>query len=117
PTPDEAVGHRGGGLWRSRLRKINRRKRGPSRRWLRGLYQDVFRLRYCQEPMEVARVQDLASRELAEQYLAHSRPVIVTNAVDRWSAAERWSLEFFESQFGDRVVGQREQSTNLGEGI
>lgn len=39
-----------------------------------------------------------------EYMAAPGRPVIVTDAMDRWAARTKWTFDFFAERFGDRTV-------------
>ncbi|KAK7478614.1 hypothetical protein BaRGS_00030146 [Batillaria attramentaria] len=38
------------------------------------------------------------------EYLARSRPVIITDAMDNWPAMSKWTTEFLRDRYGDRYV-------------
>lgn len=66
----------------------------------------------------VDRVSAVSRNELRDQYIARSRPVIITDAVERWPAVRKWSLDYFEQRFGQRAVGGvNDQPGNFGEAI
>jgi hypothetical protein len=54
-----------------------------------------------------------------DEYASRSRAVILTDAITGWPALRRWSLDFFEQRYGDRMVGNESavERTKLGEGI
>ena len=52
----------------------------------------------------VDRRANLTYLEFAQAYLYANRPVVITDALARWKALERWSPEFFARQFGDRKI-------------
>jgi histone arginine demethylase JMJD6 len=51
------------------------------------------------------RVSGISRTEFRDRYVAKSRPVILTDAVRGWPAMKKWSLDFFEQRYGDRLVG------------
>ncbi|MCB9168850.1 MAG: cupin-like domain-containing protein [Flavobacteriales bacterium] len=48
----------------------------------------------------VERRADLSPRELLEDYVRKSRPVVLTDAVKGWRALEKWTPEFFKERYG-----------------
>ena len=44
----------------------------------------------------------LSYREFVADYLRPNRPVVVTGAIDAWTALERWTPDFFRDHYGDR---------------
>jgi hypothetical protein len=59
---------------------------------------------------EIDRRQDLSYDAFAAEYLYASKPVIITDALSRWKALDRWTPEFFRQEFGEMkfVVNGRE---------
>jgi histone arginine demethylase JMJD6 len=59
---------------------------------------------------EIDRRRDLSYDAFAAEYLHASKPVIITDALSRWKALDRWTPEFFRREFGEMkfVVNGRE---------
>lgn len=56
------------------------------------------------QPMPLERVQALSQDAFVEAYLAHNRPVIVTDAMQQWNALREWSPAWFREHFGEEIV-------------
>jgi hypothetical protein len=52
----------------------------------------------------IERRSRLGNAEFRENYLKPHIPVIVTDAIDHWSATKTWTPDFFRTRFGDRLV-------------
>ena len=52
----------------------------------------------------VDRRAGLTQRAFAAEYLRPLKPVILTDAIERWPARTRWTLDFFAGQYGSRSV-------------
>jgi hypothetical protein len=50
---------------------------------------------------EVARRSRLPLREFRREYLYQKKPVVITDAIDSWSARSLWTFDFFKSFYGD----------------
>lgn len=50
----------------------------------------------------IERRRNLSYDEFAQEYLFPLKPVIVTDVLNKWPAMERWTLDFFKSEFGAR---------------
>lgn len=48
----------------------------------------------------IERRDRLSYEEFADRHLYPLRPVIITDALNRWAAVERWTPEFFKREFG-----------------
>ncbi len=53
---------------------------------------------------EIERIPPPSAGDFQRRYVARSRPVIITGMMEDWPARQRWSLDYFASRFGDRVV-------------
>ena len=52
--------------------------------------------------------------EYAKRYLYPRKPVVITGALDRWSARSRWTPEFFKERYGDVPLHVEGQPYTLG---
>ncbi len=53
----------------------------------------------------VERCSQLRPEEFEQEFFAgQGRPVIVTDAMDRWNARREWSFDFFAERYGDRTI-------------
>jgi hypothetical protein len=64
-------------------------------------------------PRWIERVSGITPAEFAERYRDTRRPVILTDALRGWPALERFTPEFFRSQYGDRIVRVRGRERRL----
>ncbi len=48
----------------------------------------------------IDRHRNLSSKELMNEYVKKGKPVILTEAALQWKAMEKWTPEFFKSQYG-----------------
>ena len=53
------------------------------------------------ESSRIKREANLSYEDFARKYLYTNTPVIVTDALRHWKAVQRWTPEFFKSEFGD----------------
>ena len=72
------------------------------REWLLAAYRKLNRLRGDSGTIE--RRHRLSRSEFLDRYYCASRPVIITGMMDDWPALEKWSLDYFAREFGDREV-------------
>lgn len=49
---------------------------------------------------EIDRRSNLSAREFQEEYLKPARPVIFTDLAKDWRGLDRWTLDFFKTQYG-----------------
>src|SRR5262245_18104560 len=49
---------------------------------------------------EIDRRAKLSYEDFAREYMYPCKPVIMTGALDHWRAMQRWTPEFFKSEFG-----------------
>lgn len=54
--------------------------------------------------MLIERANALSREEFVDCYLIPNRPVIVTDAMERWAASGKWTPEFFSRTVGDQEV-------------
>src|SRR3954451_22707127 len=52
----------------------------------------------------VDRRSGLPQREFAREYLEPLKPVIVTDAIEHWTARRKWTPAFFRDAYGSRSV-------------
>lgn len=52
----------------------------------------------------IERLDGVSYEAFRSDFLFKRRPVILTDTITRWKAVERWTPEFFESEFGDRSL-------------
>lgn len=55
-------------------------------------------------PFQIERRAGLGIEEFRERYVARSRPVILTDAIDHWPARGKWTLDFFGDRHADKRV-------------
>jgi hypothetical protein len=72
------------------------------RDWLLAVYRKSNRLHPSSPGIE--RRHRLSRDEFLREYYSTNRPVIITGMMDDWPAMTKWSLDYFASNFGDRVV-------------
>lgn len=53
----------------------------------------------------VDRRTDLEFEAFVNQYVRPNLPVVISRAIDHWSALGRWTPQFFAEQYGDRDAG------------
>ncbi len=53
---------------------------------------------------DVERRAGLTARQFRNEYLFPYKPVILTDAIEAWPARTRWTLDFFATTFGSRLV-------------
>ncbi len=84
---------KGAELLQNRLKK---------RDWLLTVYRKGNRLH--PSSAEVERRHRLSRDEFLREYYSTNRPVIITGMMDDWPAIEKWNLDYFAREFGDRDV-------------
>jgi lysine-specific demethylase 8 len=57
-----------------------------------------------QAPRDLMRIAAPTPRELAQAFVARSRPVVLEGLLDRWPAMQRWSIGFLKERCGDARV-------------
>jgi hypothetical protein len=67
--------------------------------------------------MEIERRAKLSLIEFEAEYVARSRPVILTDATAHWPARAKWNLDYFAQQYADKQVRFDERAWNIGEFI
>jgi hypothetical protein len=50
---------------------------------------------------EIEYRSNLSYAEFVERYMLPHKPVVITDAIQKWKALSRWSPEFFKTEFGD----------------
>jgi hypothetical protein len=53
---------------------------------------------------EVERREGLSRKDFNRYYRARGKPVVITDAIDRWRARSGWTFEFFKEHYGKAVV-------------
>lgn len=56
----------------------------------------------------IERRSGIGYHEFYKSYTKNSRPVIMTDAIGKWPAMEKWTLEYFRSHVGDHPVHGRD---------
>ena len=64
---------------------------------------------------EVEHRHKLSRDEFLRNTIQQIAPVIITGMMDDWPAMRKWDLDYFERQFGDRVVEVQMGRTGGGE--
>ena len=56
---------------------------------------------------EIETLERPSPKRFREEFLDRQRPVKISGAIDEWPAfhKQKWSLDFFEREYGDQVVG------------
>ena len=67
----------------------------------------------------IQRANGVSRAAFQDQFASRSIPLVLTDAITRWPALRRWSLDYFEQRFGDRTIGGGESVDHIpmGEGI
>lgn len=55
-------------------------------------------------PPAIPRVARLSAEAFLRDYYTANRPVLITGMLDDWPAMTKWSLDYFEANFGERQV-------------
>jgi Family of unknown function (DUF6065)/Cupin-like domain len=72
------------------------------RDWLVTVYRKSNRLHPSSAGLE--RRHKLSRDEFLREYYSTNRPVIITGMMDDWPAMQKWNLDYFAADFGDRDV-------------
>ncbi|XP_066275806.1 uncharacterized protein [Branchiostoma lanceolatum] len=67
--------------------------------------------------VECERISMPTRAEFFHNYVKHSRPVIITGAMDQWNVFEKWSNEFLRERFGKEEVHIKLTSGGEYEGV
>jgi|GEM_PF-117024 len=78
------------------------RNRLKKRDWLLTAYRKINRLH--PESREVVRRHKLSREEFLNNYYTTNRPVIITGMMEDWPAMQKWNLDYFSKNWGDREV-------------
>jgi hypothetical protein len=78
------------------------RNRLKKRDWLLTCYRKSNRLH--PSSTEIERRHKLSRDEFLREYYSTNRPVIITGMMDDWPAMQKWNLDYFDREFGDREV-------------
>lgn len=54
--------------------------------------------------MEIERRSNLSLKEFEREYVAHSRPVILTDATIQWPARKKWNLDYFVQRHANKEI-------------
>lgn len=90
------------------------RNRLKKRDWLLGVYRKLSRL--DSKNRVIPRRHKITRDEFIDHHYCTNRPVIITGMMEDWPALSKWSLEYFDKTFGDRMVEVqigRERSKNF----
>ena len=55
-------------------------------------------------PEQVQRRRGLTHRAFVREHLTPLKPVILVDAIDRWPALGKWTVDFFRQNYGQRSV-------------
>jgi ribosomal protein L16 Arg81 hydroxylase len=61
-------------------------------------------IQHSVESLPVDRRAGLSLREFRREYLYPGRPVVITDAMDKWRARSHWTLDFFRSKYGNDSI-------------
>lgn len=64
---------------------------------------------------EIDRRVGLTREQFEQEYLLPPRPVVLTDAIDHWSALGRWSPAFFMTHYGHLKINVDREVMTLGE--
>lgn len=64
---------------------------------------------------DIERREGLSYEEFSTQYLYPNKPVIVKGALSKWKAINRWTPEFFKTEFGDVTFSVNDSEKGQGE--
>src|SRR5215813_7013133 len=53
---------------------------------------------------QVDRRERLSLREFRKEYLYPGKPVVITDAIEDWTARTRWNFDYFRSKYTDTSV-------------
>lgn len=70
------------------------------RDWLLGIQARLNRM----TPQILPRRERLAPEVFLHEHYLSNRPVIITGMLDDWAARSKWSLDWLETQFGEREI-------------
>lgn len=56
------------------------------------------------EPAEIPRRSRLSGADFLRDHYIANRPVLITGMLEDWSARTKWNLDYFERNFGERMV-------------
>jgi histone arginine demethylase JMJD6 len=63
----------------------------------------------------VERVHDISVEELRREYADRGRPVIISGCIDHWPARKKWDLDYFASQYGDKMLQFSDRDWRMGD--
>jgi ribosomal protein L16 Arg81 hydroxylase len=49
-------------------------------------------------------VDSISKRDFQENYVKHSKPVVIKSLTSNWAAKEKWNYDYFKSLAGDKIV-------------
>lgn len=53
-------------------------------------------------PVDV--VDSISKKDFHENYVKHSKPVVIKSLTNNWAAKQKWNYEYFKSLAGDKIV-------------
>lgn len=65
--------------------------------------------------LQIDRRSDLSLKEFEEEYVAKSRPVILTDATAHWPARQKWNLDYFAKKYAGKEVHFDNREWRIGE--
>jgi len=54
------------------------------------------------KPVDV--VDSISKRDFQENYVKHSKPVVIKSLTNNWAAKRKWNYDYFKSLAGDKIV-------------
>jgi hypothetical protein len=69
-----------------------------------GWLLDIQRKLNRQLPLELERRHKLKRDIFLREYYTANRPVVITGMMDMWPAMEKWTLDYFREEYGEREV-------------
>lgn len=76
------------------------KNRLQKRDWVLDIQRKLNRLR----PAEIPRRHQLSREDFLREHYSVNQPVIITGMMENWPAMQKWNLDFFKTQLGDREV-------------
>ncbi|MDQ3288330.1 MAG: cupin-like domain-containing protein [Pseudomonadota bacterium] len=57
------------------------------------------------DPLPIETLVNPSPAEFRKHFLRKERPVKIAGALEHWPAMKKWSLEFFEKEYGEQTIG------------
>ena len=87
----------------------------PRESWIPGILLEDMASKEINMALEIDRRSNLSISEFEKTYVSQSRPVIVTDASHHWPARGKWSFDFFERHFNEKVVRFDRKEWRMGD--